>query len=67
MLVQHFISGLNTRIGGRVRVIEPKTMEVAMEKEHIVEKNLTMALGGHIGVQIGSAPIVVFGLRGGHI
>lgn len=67
MLVQHFIRGLNARISGRVRVFKPKTMEVAVEKACIVEENLTLALGGQTGVQIGSAPIAGFGPRGGQI
>lgn len=32
MLVQHFIRGLNDRIGGDVWVFEPKTMEMVVEK-----------------------------------
>lgn len=65
MLVQHFFRGLNARISGGVRVFEPKTMEVVVEKAHLVEENLAMALGGHTGVQIGSAPVTGFGSRGG--
>lgn len=65
MLVQHFIRGLNARISGGVRVFEPKTMEVAVEKARIVEENLVMALGGHTGVHIGSAPAAGFSPWGG--
>lgn len=61
MLVQHFIRGLNAHISGGVRVFEPKTMEVVVEKACIVEENLTMAIGGHTGVKIGSASSVGLG------
>lgn len=40
-------------------------MEVVVEKAHLVEDNLTMELGGHTGVQIGSAPTSSFSSRGG--
>lgn len=40
-------------------------MEVAVEKAHLVEENLEMALGGHTGIQIDSVPTSGFGCRGG--
>lgn len=46
MLVQHFVRGTNNCISGGVRVFEPKTMEVVMEKVHLVEENLAITLGG---------------------
>lgn len=49
MLVHHFVKGLNSHLYGGVRVFEPKTMEVAMEKACLVEENLALALGGHMG------------------
>lgn len=67
MLVQHFIRVLNAHISGGVQVFEPKTMEVTVEKARTVEENLIMALGGHTGVQIGSAPIAGFSPRGGQV
>ncbi|XP_059064882.1 receptor-like protein 20 [Cryptomeria japonica] len=42
-------------IGG-VRVFELASMEIAMAKARLVELNLSHALGGKTGVQIGSAP-----------
>lgn len=53
MLVHHFVSGLNTHFSGGVRVFKPKTMEITVEKAHLVEENMAMELGGHMGVQIG--------------
>lgn len=50
MLVQHFFRGLNAHISGDAHVFEPKTMEVAVEKDWIVEENLDMDLGGQMGV-----------------
>lgn len=50
MLVQHFVQGLNAQINGDMRFFEPKMMEVATEKDRLVEENLAMALGGHIGL-----------------
>ncbi|XP_059064757.1 uncharacterized protein LOC131856837 [Cryptomeria japonica] len=39
-------------------------MEVAVEKAHLVEENLAMALDGQTDVQIGSARSTGFGARG---
>lgn len=76
MLVQHFVRGLNAQISGGVRVFQPKTMEVAVEKARLVEENLAMALGGHIGGQMGSTlvsgvvshggPVLAAGSSKGH-
>lgn len=41
-------------------------MEVAVEKAHLVEENMAMALGGQTGVQIGSAPPTSFESQGSH-
>lgn len=65
MLVHHFFRGLNSRLRGGVRVFEPKTMEAAVEKARLVEENLAMALGGHMGVQIGSSSATGSSARGG--
>lgn len=50
MLVQHFLRGLNDCISGGVRVVEPVSVEIAIVKAKLVEKNLGRAHGGHFGV-----------------
>lgn len=49
ILLEHFIRGLNDYIGADVRVLEPKSMEVAVEKARLIEEKLSLALRGSIG------------------
>lgn len=51
MLVQHFVRGLSDHISGGVQILDPKTMEVAVEKAHLVEENLNLSLGGAPGMK----------------
>lgn len=51
MLIQHFVRGLSDLISSEVWMHEPKTMEVDVEKVNLAKANLTLALGGTLGVQ----------------
>lgn len=64
MLVQYFVMGLSACISGGVQDFEPKSMEVAMDKVRLVVENLTLALGGMLGVHTISAPTTGSVVRG---
>lgn len=64
MLIQHFVRGLSDHISGEVRMHEPKTLEVAMEKARIAKENLALASGGATSRKIVSEPLIGLAARG---
>lgn len=64
MLIQHFVSCLSDRISGEVRMHEPKTLEVDIEKAWIEKVNLSLASSGATGRQTISALVSRSVVRG---